>query len=59
MFARVSISRLIAFSACLTAFVFAGCERKERVIDVRTPAADVTVDRNLDNGRVEVKTERK
>jgi|tagenome__1003787_1003787.scaffolds.fasta_scaffold20509587_1 hypothetical protein len=34
----------------------AGCERKERVLDVRTPAGDVTVDRNIDNGRVDVKT---
>ena len=29
---------------------------KERVVDVRTPAGDVTVDRNVDNGNVEVKT---
>jgi len=42
----------ILVMTCLTA----GCERKERVLDVRTPAGDVTVDRNIDNGRVDVKT---
>jgi len=39
--------------------LIAGCERKERVLDVRTPAGDVTVDRNVDNGRVDVKTTNK
>jgi hypothetical protein len=46
-------------SACIAAFVCAGCERKERVIDIKTPGADVKVDRNIDTGGVEVKTERK
>ena len=50
---------LIVLSVCFAAFMLAGCERKERVIDVKTPAVDVKVDRNIDNGNVEVKTERK
>jgi hypothetical protein len=50
---------VIVLSACFAAIPFAGCERKERVIDVKTPAVDVKVDRNIDNGNVEVKTERK
>jgi len=49
----------VALAACFAIFAFAGCERKERVIDVKTPAVDVKVDRNIDNGNVEVKTERK
>lgn len=48
---------LVAVS--VAAFTLAGCERKERVIDIKTPAADVKVDRNIDTGGVEVKTERK
>jgi hypothetical protein len=36
-----------------------GCERKERVLDIKTPRTDVKVDRNVDNGNIEVKTERK
>jgi hypothetical protein len=55
----VNISRVIIVIACLAAPLFAGCERKERVLDVRTPSGNVTVDRNLDNGRVDVKTGRK
>jgi hypothetical protein len=31
-----------------------GCERKERVLEVQTPGADVKVDRNIDTGEVEV-----
>ena len=48
---------LVAVS--VVAFAFIGCERKERVIDIKTPGADVKVDRNIDTGGVEVKTERK
>jgi hypothetical protein len=51
--ARLIVAAFVAASVC------AGCERKERVIDVRTPAADVKVDRNIDTGEVQVKTERK
>jgi hypothetical protein len=49
----------LLFSACVAGLVSAGCERKERVLDVRTPGADVKVDRNIDTGAVEVKTDRK
>ena len=50
---RIFVAAFVAASVC------AGCERKERVLDVRTPAADVKVDRNVDTGEVQVKTERK
>jgi hypothetical protein len=49
----------LLLSTCVAAFVSAGCERKERVIDIRTPGADVKVDRNIDTGAVEVKTDKK
>ena len=51
--------RLIALAASLGAISFAGCERKERVLDVKTEHHEVTVDRNVDTGNVEVKSERK
>lgn len=35
-----------------------GCERKEKVIDVETPGADVEVERNIDTGAVDVEVER-
>jgi hypothetical protein len=38
---------------------FTGCERKERVVDVQTPAGDVEVNRNVDSGEVEVEVEKK
>jgi hypothetical protein len=33
---------------------FVGCERKEKVLDVKTPAGDVEVERNKDTGEVRV-----
>ena len=51
--------RLFALAACVGAISFAGCERKERVLDVKTEHHEVTVDKNLDTGNVEVKSERK
>ena len=58
MFKQGFTTRLVLF-AFAAALAFAGCERKERVIDIKTPGADVKVDRNIDTGGVEVKTERK
>jgi hypothetical protein len=37
---------------------FTGCERKEKVIDVETPGADVEVERNIDTGQVDVEVNR-
>jgi hypothetical protein len=31
-----------------------GCERKEKVVDIETPAGEVEVHRDVDNGDVEV-----
>jgi hypothetical protein len=41
-------------AAWLGAFALAGCERKERVVDIETPGVDVKVDRNIDTGEIEV-----
>ncbi len=34
-----------------------GCERKEKVIDIETPAGDVEVKRDKDTGKVDVEVE--
>ena len=46
---------LVFLATCLVAMMLAGCERKERVVDIETPVGDVKVDRNIDTGEVEVK----
>jgi hypothetical protein len=52
---RLPVSAVsIFFGACIAFGIVAGCERKERVLDIETPGADVEVDRNLDTGEVEV-----
>jgi hypothetical protein len=61
MFAQIELRRRIAFAlfVIITSFgplSFAGCERKERVVDIDTPAVDIEVDRNIDTGDVEVDT---
>jgi hypothetical protein len=54
------LSRRVAFAARCTlvgaclAIGIAGCERKERVLDVQTPEGSLEVDRNVDTGEVEV-----
>jgi hypothetical protein len=58
MFKRdLTTASLVAIS--LMSLALSGCERKERVIDVKTPGVDVQVDRNVDTGGVEVNTDRK
>jgi hypothetical protein len=59
MFKQGLTRGFVVVAVGVAAFSLAGCERKERIIDVKTPAVDVKVDRNVDNGNVEVKTERK
>ena len=59
MFKQAVTLKLIILSMSLSTLALVGCERKERVLDVRTPGANVKVDRNVDNGNIDVKTERK
>ena len=51
--------RAFPLVACLGVLACTGCERKERVVDVKTPGTTVTVDRGVDSGKVEVNAERK
>jgi hypothetical protein len=48
----------IFFGAGITLGLVAGCERKERVLDIQTPGADVEVDRNIDTGEVDVEVDK-
>ena len=50
--------RWLALTICVMGISLAGCERKERVIDVQTPGVDVHVDRDKDTGAIEVETKR-
>ena len=45
--------------ACLGLCSLSGCERKERVVDVKTPIGDVKVDKTVDDSDVEVKVDTK
>jgi hypothetical protein len=49
----------LLLAVSVAAFALPGCERKERVLDIKTPGAEVKVDRNIDTGGIEVKKERK
>jgi hypothetical protein len=53
------ITAVFMFLSAFFALGVAGCERKERVLDVQTPGADVEVDRNIDTGEVEVEVDDK
>lgn len=47
-----------AFLITSAVVFFNGCERKEKVIDVETPAGDVEVERSPDTGEVDVDVNR-
>ncbi len=49
----------LVIGACCGAAALVGCERKERVLDVKTPHENVTVDRNIDTGKVEIEATKK
>lgn len=51
---RLIAAATLAFSLCIGAASFVGCERKERVLDVQTPEGSLEVDRNIDTGEVDV-----
>jgi hypothetical protein len=51
-----ALSRSTAVLAIsLSSVVLAGCERKEKVLDVNAPGVQLEVERNLDTGQVDVK----
>lgn len=52
---------LYLFASCVAGIgmcALTGCERKEKVLDIETPASDVEVERNIDTGEVDVEVER-
>jgi len=57
------VSPLIhAFAIMLLAFTtgsLAGCERKEKVLDVETPAGELEIERDKSSGSVGVEIEKK
>ncbi len=48
----MAYARLLVLAAAC--FVFAGCQKKETVVDVKTPIGDVEVTKDTSNGDVEV-----
>jgi hypothetical protein len=52
------LSAAIATVATLGTIGLTGCERKEKIVDIETPGANVEVERNIDTGEVEVETNR-
>ncbi|HTN75853.1 MAG TPA: hypothetical protein VL096_11425 [Pirellulaceae bacterium] len=46
---------LSASALCFTT----GCERKEKIIDIKTPNGSIEVERSKDTGRVDVDVDRK
>jgi hypothetical protein len=44
----------VAMGTLLGAISLSGCERKETVLDVETPGADIEVERNVDTGQIDV-----
>ena len=51
---------LYLFASCFAGLgmcALTGCERKEKVLDVETPASDVEVERNIDTGEVDIEFE--
>jgi hypothetical protein len=59
MFVKTRLRQFFAFAfvvaaTSLSVISLAGCERKETILDVQTPGADVEVERNIDTGEVDV-----
>ena len=48
---------LLSAATCMSATI--ACQRKERVLDVQTPAGDLKVDRDKKTGDVEIKIDEK
>lgn len=40
--------------AMLATAALVGCEKKEKLLDIETPGADIELERSTDNGRVDV-----
>ncbi len=47
-------SLMILTVLCGSLSAFAGCNRKEKVIDIETPAGDIEVERSKDTGKIDI-----
>ena len=47
----------VAAALLFTSVTFTGCERKEKIIDVKTPTKRIEVERSKDTGKVNVDIE--
>ena len=48
---------LIAAGMLSLASLTAGCEQKEKVLDIETPGGSIEVERSRDTGEIEIETE--
>ncbi len=51
---RYVAAMMLGFSGAIGTMFFTGCQRKEKVLEIQTPGANVEVERDKDTGRVEV-----
>jgi hypothetical protein len=57
---RRAMGRTVATAAlALTGVAFAGCEQKEKVLDIKTPNRRIEVERSKESGRVDTIETRK
>ena len=51
---RYVAAMMLGLSGAIGTMFFTGCQRKEKVLEIQTPGANVEVERDNDTGRVEV-----
>ena len=56
-FHRAAGQVVLAAMLASVGLVFLGCERKEKVLDIKTPNRRIEVERSKDTGRVDVNIE--
>lgn len=56
-FHRAAVQAVLATMVASVGLVFFGCERKEKVLDVKTPNKRIEIERSKDTGRVDVSVE--
>ncbi len=52
---RIAARFVFTMAACAgMAITLTGCERKEKILDIKTPAGDIEVERSTDTGKVDI-----
>ena len=49
------IRRSTIMAVAVAGLVLGGCQRKEKVLDVKGPGGEIKVEKNVDTGQVDVK----